>query len=240
MRYVVRKDCVRRLYDKGTTGNAGVVRGGGIISPIAGAVPVLPLADGDGLHLAGQRSLGSADDGAFGIVFENVGIRGDIGKAGIFRILHQSVGDVSGDVDRVLGLRIVVADIADVGNHAGAGGGQLVLADRQDTGRSCFAGGQSCLGAGSVLSLPQDSQARGIQSDGGLVEKDDRSQDKMGRCPAGRIGVRQHVRVFALRLRQIGSDIGRELSLVCDIHERLLAGSQNRRHSMSSYMVISQ
>ena len=45
---------MRRLYDEGRAGDGGVVAGGRVIRPCAGAVLILPLAHGHVLQVRGQ------------------------------------------------------------------------------------------------------------------------------------------------------------------------------------------
>ena len=171
-------------------------------------------------------------------VLEHIGVRIDIGQAGVFRILDQGVRDIRGDVDGVLGLGIVVADVADVSDHTGGGAGQLILIDCQDTAGHRFAGGQVRFCRSAVLSLPGDGQSGSIQCQRSLVKENSGSQFQVRGRPAGSVCVRQHIGILALGLRKIGSDVRRQLPLVGNVDKGLLTGSQNSRHfkiSLYSY-----
>ena len=63
----------------------------------------------------------------------------------IFADENKQIGYVRGDIDGVLGLGIVVADIANVSDHAGIRCGQLICIDGQDAVGSSFACGQGGL-----------------------------------------------------------------------------------------------
>jgi len=216
---------VRRLYDERSTRDAGIVGSCRIICPCTRAVFILPLGNGDTLNLCCQCCLRSTNERRRSIVLEYIGICCHIGELCVLCIAHQSVGNIRCDIDRVLGLGIVVADIADVGNHPCGRGSQHIAVDLQDSSGNFLIRIQCCLSAASVLTFPCDSQTRGVECNIGLVKENDRRKCKICAGPAWCVGVRQHIRVFTLRLRQIGSDISRQLSLVCNVHEGLLAGS---------------
>ena len=142
---IVFEDGMRGLYDKGAAGDAGIVSSRGIIRPVPRIVLILPLRDCDALHLRRERCLRRSDKCRVRVILEHIGVRRDIGQLRVLRIPHQRVGDIRRDVDRVPGLGIIVADIADIRDHAGRGSRQLVLADRQDAAGYRFTGGQSGL-----------------------------------------------------------------------------------------------
>ena len=124
-----------------------------------------------------------------------------------------------------LRLRIVIADIAKVGEHPGCSCRQLISIDRKNPFGYALPGGQSRLGSVSFLSFPRNCKPRCVQFQIGLVEEHHRSQGQGCTGPVRRIGMGQHIWIFNLRLRQIGGNISRQFPLVCDIHKGLLAGS---------------
>ena len=126
---IVHKYRVGRLDNQRAAGDAGVVRGGRIIRPRIRAVFVLPLADGHALNLCGQSCLCCTDQCGAGIVLEHIGVRCDIGKPRIFRIFHQRKRDIRGNIDGIFRLCIVIADIAQIGQHTGYRRRQLVFTD---------------------------------------------------------------------------------------------------------------
>ena len=211
-----------RLDYQRAAGNAGVIRGSRIIRPRIRAVFVLPLADGNALHLCGQSCLRRTNQRRAGIVLEHIGVRCDIGEPRIFRIFDQRKRDIRGDIDGVFCLRIVIADIAQIGQHAGSRRGQLVFTDRQNAARHRFPGRKRRFRARAVLALPCDGQSGRAERNAGLVEKNDRRQLEIAGVPARRIGVRQDIWVFHLRFRKVGCDIGGQLPLIGDVHECLL------------------
>ena len=102
-------------------------------------------------------------------------------------------------------------------------------------GAYSLAGCDCRLSRSAVLPLPCDGQARGAERNAGLVKENDRRQHKIGGRPARRIGVREDIRVLALGLRQVGCDVRRQLPLIGNIYESLLAGCEYSRHGLPSF-----
>ena len=219
-----------RLHHQGSACDAAIILGGRIIRPGSGAVLILPLADGNALHLGRQCGLCGPHKGRTGIILKDIGIRIYQAQLGIFCVAYQSERDVRGNVNRISRLGIVIADITKISQHPGRGCRQVILADCQNPARHCFPGNQGRLRPGSVLSFPCDRHARRIQFQVCLIQKQHRSQHQMSLCPAWHIGVGQNIRVLALGLWQVGRDISRQFPLVCDVHKGLLAGCQYCRH----------
>ena len=136
--HIVKEHSMGRLYHQGSTCNAAVILGGRIIRPGSGAVLVLPLADGNALHLGRQCGLCGPHKGRTGIILKDIGIRIYQAQLGVFCVADQSERDVRGNVDRIPRLRIVVADIAEISQHPGRGYRQVILADCQNTSCHTF------------------------------------------------------------------------------------------------------
>ena len=216
---------MRRFNDQCAACDICIICSGWIVHPRTGIIFILPLGNCHPLHLRRQGSLGCTDKCRVLIILKYIGICGHISQFRILRIFHQSVGDIRRNIDSVLGFRIIIANVANISNHTGSRCRQLVLRDLQHPIRHRFTRCKICLRPRAVLSLPGNRQSRGIQSNACLVKEYDRGKHKICRCPAWRIGMRQDIRVFTLRFRQIGSNIGRQFPLVRNVHKSLLTRS---------------
>ena len=214
-----------RFDYQGTAGNAGVIRSRRIVFPCPATVLILPCRDCHALHLCRQRCLFGSNQCGVGVVLKHIGVSRQIRQPCVLCIADQRIGDVSGNIDGILRLRVVIADIAKVGEHTGCSCRQLIGIDRQDAFGYALPRSQRCFCSVSFLPLPRNRKPRSVQRQIGLIKKHHRRKHQMCTGPVRRIGMRQHIRIFNLRLWQIGCDIGRQFPLVCNIHKGLLAGS---------------
>ena len=126
----IKKDSMIWFHYQSAAGDAGIVRCGGIILPFPGAVFILPCRDRHSLHLCRQGSLLGPDQRRIGVILKYISICRKIGQLCVLCITDQRIGDVGGDIDGILCLRVVIADIAEIGEHPRSGCCQLVGIDR--------------------------------------------------------------------------------------------------------------